>query len=67
MTKTVDVGPLRLVTIEAEKRRVCQQCGAAKETRPYGLGGARICFDCAMKDKEGTEKRMGQVLFGSQP
>lgn len=62
MTRRVDVGPLRIVTIEVEKRRVCQQCGAAKETRPYGQNGERVCFDCAMKDRATTEQQFGKFI-----
>ena len=42
----------------------CELCGAIDETRPYGPSGEEICFDCGMKDKAGTEKQMGKVLFG---
>lgn len=62
MTRTVDVGPLRLVTIETEKRRVCQLCGSAEETRPYGPGGIRVCFPCGMADKAETERQFNAVI-----
>lgn len=34
----------------------CELCGAVEETRPYGPGGAEVCFVCGMKDEE-TAKR----------
>ena len=39
-------------------------CGTFAELRPYGPGGKRICFECAMKDEKGTEERMNAILFG---
>jgi hypothetical protein len=35
---------------------ICAECGVDDECRPYGKGGAMICFDCAMKDEAETEK-----------
>lgn len=51
------------VLIEREEQDTCQQCGKLDELRPYGPGGKRICFDCAMSDRAGTEKRMA-ALWG---
>lgn len=65
MTRAVDVGPIRLVTIEAEKRRVCQACGAAKETRPYGPGGIRVCFACMKKHEGEAVKQFTKFLEGN--
>ena len=42
-----------------EDERKCSVCGSNEECRPYGKGGADICFDCAMKDEE-TTKQMFQ-------
>jgi hypothetical protein len=42
----------------------CEWCPAVGDLRPYGAGGEWICFDCAKKDPETTERRMGQVIFG---
>ncbi len=50
--------------IYAERPQQCDYCGEIKELRPYGPNGECICFKCAMKDKETTEKRMDKVLFG---
>lgn len=56
-----------LVIIAAEKSQQCDACGKVDELRPYGPNNSMICFDCGMKDKEGTERRMSQVLFGEEP
>ena len=53
--------------IEPEPARTCSACGKWADTRPYGPGGARICFDCAMGDEAGTRRRMWQSLFGERP
>lgn len=52
------------VIICIEKDSKCELCGTIEECRPYGPNGESICFDCGMKDKEGTEKRMNKVLLG---
>ena len=52
--------------IASELDQVCELCGAIAECRPYGPNGEQICFDCGMKDRETTEKRMGQYLFGEE-
>jgi hypothetical protein len=44
-----------------------EQCSKDDDLRPYGAAGEWICFDCGMKDKAMTNKRMGQVLFGEKP
>ena len=43
----------------------CQMCGKNDELRPYGPNNANICFDCAMKDEEGTAKRFKEMLDGN--
>lgn len=50
----------------AEPDRKCELCGKVEETRPYGPGGKRICYECGMKDPAGTEKRMKAYLFGER-
>jgi hypothetical protein len=52
--------------IEPEPDSLCQECGMDAELRPYGIGGKRICFKCAMKDEAGTTRRMNHVLFGNE-
>jgi hypothetical protein len=56
----------RIVMIEPEPDSLCQECGMDAELRPYGIGGKRICFKCAMKDDAGTTRRMNHVLFGNE-
>lgn len=56
-----------MVVIEVEPPGECQMCGMVAELRPYGPMGKHVCFDCAMKDPEGTDERMGVVLFGDKP
>lgn len=56
-----------VAVICAEPPAKCEECGKKAALRPYGKGGKRICYDCAMKDEKGTEQRMGQVLFGDEP
>lgn len=55
-----------VVIIAEEPDGVCELCGKVDELRPYGPHGEKICFDCGMKDKEGTELRMGIILFGDK-
>ena len=55
------------VIFDAEPERACELCGKVAETRPYGPGGKRICFECGKKDPEGTKRRMDKALFGERP
>jgi hypothetical protein len=50
--------------IQEESPQACQMCGVIDECRPYGLNDEEICFDCAMKDPETTERKMAKYLFG---
>ena len=52
--------------IVEEPPQVCELCNVIEECRPYGPNGEQICFGCAMKDRETTEKRMAQYLFGEE-
>ena len=56
-----------VVIIAPEEEETCTMCNKVAELRPYGPDYSRICFECAMKDKEGTEKRMKVKLFGDEP
>lgn len=38
--------------IAAEPVKSCTECGTLAECRPYGKGGAQICFDCATSSPE---------------
>ncbi len=50
--------------IAQQADEVCEMCGAVDECRPYGPNDENICFDCAMKDKATTERKMAAYLFG---
>ena len=52
--------------IAPQPDEACEMCGAIAECRPYGPNNENICFDCAMKDKETTEKKMGEYIFGEK-
>jgi hypothetical protein len=55
----------RIIIIEDEEPGICEECGKlAEETRPYGINFKRICYECGMKDLEGTNKRMNHLLYG---
>lgn len=56
-----------VVIIAPEPPAKCEECGTKAELRPYGKGGARICFNCAMstpEKKAETERNMSIRLFG---
>lgn len=55
-----------LGVIQQQGDECCEMCGKIDECRPYGPNGENICFDCGMKDKETTEKRMAQHIFGEK-
>ncbi|OJV73902.1 MAG: hypothetical protein BGO35_03855 [Burkholderiales bacterium 64-34] len=42
----------------------CATCGEEKETRPYGKGGAAICFGCAMGSDD--TRREAEAQFSAQ-
>lgn len=50
--------------IAVEPDTKCEFCGKVSECRPYGPNKESICFDCAMRDEEMTQKRMRQHVFG---
>lgn len=35
---------------------ICTECKQDEDCRPYGHNGAYICFECAMKDEERTNR-----------
>jgi hypothetical protein len=59
--------PNGIIILEPEDDDECELCGKFEETRPYGPNGERICFECAMKDKATTDRKMREVLFGEKP
>lgn len=44
------------------ERKACADCGQYKELRPYGKGGAWVCFKCAMKDEAEERRQFDKVL-----
>ena len=54
----------RLGVIEAELEDICEECGDAKELRPYGNGGKRICFSCAMNDEDEARRQFEYRVCG---
>ncbi len=53
--------------IAPEPASVCEVCGEHKELRPYGPGGQRLCFHCAMSTPEmrrTVKKNFGKLLDG---
>ena len=52
--------------IAPELDQICEMCGIVAECRPYGPNDEQICFDCAMKDKDTTERKMAAYIFGEE-
>ena len=52
--------------IQEESPQACQMCGVIDECRPYGPNDEEVCFDCAMKDPETTERKMAAYIFGDE-
>jgi hypothetical protein len=50
--------------IQEEPPQACQMCGVIAECRPYGPNDEEICFECAQKDPDTTERKMAIYLFG---
>lgn len=50
--------------IAEQSPEACEMCGVIAECRPYGPNDENICFDCAMKDEETTERKMAAYIFG---
>ena len=53
-----------LGVIMQEPEQLCEMCCKVDECRPYGPNDEQICFDCAMKDPETTERKMASYIFG---
>lgn len=53
-----------IIIIKAEPEMICHECGKINETRPYGKGGAEICYDCGEKIPEIRDHNMGIKLYG---
>ncbi len=52
--------------IAEQPPEACEMCGIIAECRPYGPNDENICFDCAMKDEETTERKMAAYIFGEE-
>jgi len=50
--------------IAEEPPQACQICGVIDECRPYGPNDEEICFECAKKDPDTTQRKMAAYLFG---
>ena len=50
--------------IAEESPQACELCGKIEECRPYGANDEQVCFECAMKDKETTDRKMAAYIFG---
>ncbi len=48
--------------IQEERPQQCDMCGECRELRPYGPGGACVCFDCGMKDEAGAVRHFNRRL-----
>ena len=62
MTRKMTIGDKEIIVIEAESEQICSYCGEMHECRPYGVGGAQICFGCGMKDEETTDKEFDKFV-----
>ena len=52
--------------ISKERKMKCESCGKKAETRPYGPGGKRVCFDCGMKDEAQAKRMFRQKVLGEK-
>lgn len=48
--------------ISVEKPQQCDDCGVIAELRPYGPGGATVCFKCGMKDEAEMERQFSKLM-----
>ncbi len=52
------------IVLEVEPPRKCEFCGLIRECRPYGPNNEQICYECAMKDIETTNKKINELFDG---
>lgn len=45
---------------------VCSKCKKTGDLRPYGKGGALVCFPCGMDDLPTTKKEFGALLGAAE-
>jgi len=50
--------------ISHEPDQCCEFCGIIDECRPYGPNDEQICFECAMKDEETTNRKFNKYVLG---
>lgn len=55
----------KTIVIKPMEDSVCEECGKMEECRPYGKGGAAICWDCGQKIRDIVEHNMGVQLLGT--
>ena len=55
-----------ITIIEAEPAGRCAMCGTEAELRPYGPGGLRVCFSCAMLDEAEARRQAAKYMFGTE-
>lgn len=53
-----------ILIIGSEGKSVCEMCKKEAETRPYGLNGANVCFECGMLNPQVAEAAFDKVLEG---
>ena len=44
---------------------ICTECNKDEECRPYGNNGAMVCFECAMKDEDRTNRNFLSQLVAA--
>lgn len=49
------------IILEHTPPATCELCGTMAELRPYGPGGAKVCYPCAMKDRETMEAKAAEA------
>lgn len=54
------------IVIENTAPAVCSDCGKVDDLRPYGPGGAWVCFDCAMKDEDEAKRQFAKLFSGER-
>ena len=52
----------RFVIIHEEEPQQCDDCGNVAELRPYGPGGSKVCFPCAMKTPDVMDEAMRRLF-----
>jgi len=69
MSHIEDDGASLTVVICDEPDAKCEACGKVEETRPYGPGGMRLCFDCGMTPefKTTVDGNLARFIDGLPP